>query len=80
MIAALLLHPALRWALGAVAVVLALGIAYGVVYHQGVAYEKRKWDAAIQASIDKGTKAAADAERSVAAHPAPSVRDRWNRD
>ena len=76
---AFFLSPIGRW-LGGAAIVLAVvaGI-YMKGHSDGSASVQRKWDAAVQAAIERGEKARSDAERGVAADP-DGVRDPDNRD
>ena len=76
---AFFLSPLGRW-LGGAAIVLAVvaGI-YMKGHSDGSDRVQRKWDAAVQAAIDKGSKARTDAERDVGAQP-DGVRDDLNRD
>lgn len=52
----------------------------GRYYNEGIKIEKAKWDAAVQAAIDKGQKAHDDAEHSVDTDPDGRLPDNFNRD
>lgn len=78
-ILAFFLSPIGRWvAIGAIALA-ALGANDLYFYKKGENHVQEKWDAAVQAAIDKGNAARTDAERAITADP-DGLRDDFNRD
>lgn len=76
-----LLSPVGRWLAIAIVAVSALVGIYGKGYFDGKANVQAKWDAAVHAAIERGTKARTDAERDVGTNPADGVRnDEFDRD
>jgi hypothetical protein len=55
-------------------------IIYGKGYSDGADEVRDQWEDAKSAAVKRAEKARSDAERGVAKHPAPSVRDKFNRD
>jgi hypothetical protein len=62
-------NPLGRWIGFALLAAGAIGGIYGKGYFDGKANVQAKWDAAVQAAIERGHKARTDAERDVGAIP-----------
>ena len=76
------LSPLGRWVGGGVIVAAFIGGIYIKGYVDGKQNVQAKWDAAIQAAIERGENARDEAERTVPAKPEPGGlrHDRFNRD
>ena len=75
-----LLSPVGRWLAGGLAILAVLGLIYAKGYNDGSARIQAKWDAAVQAAIDKGNTARTDATGDVERDPDGGLRDNYNRD
>lgn len=79
-IIAFFLSPLGRWIGGALLVVAIAGGIYGKGYFDGKANVQARWDAAVQAAIERGANARVDAERDVGAEPDGVRDDKFDRD
>lgn len=77
---AFFLSPLGKYAIGAVLIIAALSGIYFKGHHDGATSVQAKWDAAVQAAIDKGNKARSDGERAIGDTPPDGLRDPNNRD
>jgi hypothetical protein len=79
---AFLFSPLGRWLVGGLAIVAVVGGIYLKGVSDGKAIVQAKWDAAVQAAIERGNKARSDAEHSTDREPDPQrLRDdKFNRD
>jgi len=78
-IIAFFFSPLGRWIGGALIIVALIGGIYMKGHSDGSSRVQAKWDAAVQAAIEKGNAARTDAERAISADP-DGVRDDFNRD
>lgn len=71
-----------RWLVGAGVALLLVGAIYAKGRSDGKAHVQAKWDAAVEAAIQRGAKARSDAERSVDSNgnPVGMSDDQFNRD
>ncbi len=76
------LSPLGRWVAGALLIAALLGGIYTKGYSDGKQNVQSKWDAAVQAAIQRGTNARTEAERDIEPQPSPGSLsdDKFNRD